>query len=426
MRKCSLLFTVLPLVAGAPVPAQTTPTDAPSHLAFDFGPGSVAPGWTPVTAETRFDEATGYGLHGGAATGIDRGGDALTGDLLTGDAPFLFSVRLPDEGNYRVRVTLGDPGAESTTTLKAELRRLMIEQAAVAAGQRAEREFVVNVRTPAIPGSGEVRVKPRERTDEIAAWDDRLTLEINGERPAIAAIEIERDDRVPTLYLIGDSTVCDQPAEPWTSWGQMLPRFFGPTIAIANHAQSGESIRSSLGARRFDKIYAHLRAGDFLMLQFGHNDMKATAPNAIDQYEADLRDIVRNVRERGATPLLVTPMERRTGIETETLAGYPDRVRRVAAEEKVALIDLHALSRRFYRALDDELDAAFVDGTHHNGYGSYQLAWAIADAIRDGIPELAGHLADDFGNWDPDHPTPPAAFRVPPSPQVSNIASPGN
>ena len=99
---------------------------------------------------------------------------------------------------------------------------------------------------PKISGDGDqVHLKPREKTNEWWAWDDKLTLEFNGTHPALRSLEIEKAD-VPTVFLLGDSTVCDQPAEPWNSWGQMLPRFFKPEVAIANHAESGETIANSL------------------------------------------------------------------------------------------------------------------------------------------------------------------------------------
>ena len=79
---------------------------------------------------------------------------------------------------------------------------------------------------------------------------------------------------MPTIFLLGDSTVCDQPLEPYASWGQMLTRFFGLGVAIANHAESGESLRSSLGAKRLDKILSLIKPGDYLLIQYAHNDEK--------------------------------------------------------------------------------------------------------------------------------------------------------
>src|SRR5207237_9119949 len=125
-----------------------------------------------------------------------------------------FSVKVP-EGNYRVTVTLGDAAGESTTTVKAELRRLMLENVKTAAGQHQSQMFIVNVRRPEIAGVGEVRLKDREKTAEGWAWDEKLTLEFSGVRPCVCGVEVARADDVPTIYLLGDSTECDQPGEPY-------------------------------------------------------------------------------------------------------------------------------------------------------------------------------------------------------------------
>src|SRR5580704_10787486 len=168
---------------------------------------------------------------------------------------------------------MGDPGGESTTTIKAELRRLMVEKVHTAKGETKKVSFVVNVRTPLISTGGEVKLKPREKTMEAPAWDNKLTLEFSNSEPKVTSISIEKVD-VPTLYIAGDSTSTDQPREPFNSWGQMLTRFFKPEIAIANHGESGESLKSFIGAKRLDKIASLIKPGDWLLIQMGHNDQK--------------------------------------------------------------------------------------------------------------------------------------------------------
>jgi lysophospholipase L1-like esterase len=301
----------------------------------------------------------------------------------------------------------------------------MLEEVHTRAGEFKTRTFIVNVRTPAIPGGDRVRLKQRERENEMVAWDDKLTLEFNGDHPSLATLEIAPTN-VPTVYLLGDSTVCDQPREPWNSWGQMLTRFFGPGVAVANHSQSGESIRSSLGANRFDKVFSLIKPGDYLFLQFGHNDMKDRAPDALATYESNLKMIVEQTREKGATPVLVTSMERKAGVNSPTLQGYPDTVCDVAREDDVALIDLNDMSLQLYRALGEDLDRAFQDGTHHNAYGSYQLAQCVVEGIRtSGLP-LAKLLAEDVVPFDPAQPDPVAAFGLPASPDMSELKPEGN
>jgi hypothetical protein len=115
-------YTIPILLALAPLGAQP--------LRFDFQSGNAVPGFQKVLPGTLYSEATGYGFEEPAR-----------------QPPFYFSVRVPEEGNYRVTVTLGDPAADSVTTVKAELRRLMLEHVRVPAGKTETRSFLVNVRS---------------------------------------------------------------------------------------------------------------------------------------------------------------------------------------------------------------------------------------------------------------------------------------
>ncbi len=404
-------------------------------LKFDFGSSRVAPGHVHVSADMTYTAARGFGFEPGTSVvAVDRGGDARIGDFVTADKPFQFTARVPREGNYRVTVTLGDPAGESVTTIKAELRRLMVETHHTARGQTGTVSFIVNVRTPRIAAvdgiaAGEVRLKaPRETTQEARAWDDAITLEFGDTRPAVAAIEIVPVD-VPTLFLLGDSTVCDQSKEPYNSWGQMFTRWFDLNVAIANHGESGETYRDSLGRRRLDKILSVMNPGDWLLMQFGHNDQKQIASKSggpFTTYKAEIKRHVDGVRSRGGIPVIISPMERRgfddAGKVKPSLIEYADAARQAAQELGVAFIDLNALSKPFYEALGPERSArAFaapggkVDNTHHNNYGSYQLARAVAQALRDQKLPIARFLRTDFKGFDPARPDDPDAFGVPAS-----------
>src|SRR5262249_37077571 len=145
-------------------------------------------------------------------------------------------------------------------------------------------------------------------------WDEKLTLEFNDTRPAICSIEITPVDSVPTIFLLGDSTVCDQPREPYNSWGQMLTRFFSSGVALANHAESGESLKSSLDAGRLEKVLSAMKPDDYLFVQYGHNDEKETSPGAgpFTTYKARLKTFVTEARKHDGIPVLVTPVQRRT------------------------------------------------------------------------------------------------------------------
>ena len=366
-------------------------------------------------------------------TAVDRGGDdPLRAGFCTSQGPFLFSIKLP-EGNYNVTVIVGDLSDASTTTVKAELHRLVLEKVRTAPGQFETRTFTVNIRTLRISTGGEVKLKDREKTTEFVTWDDKLTLEFNDARPCLCALEIAKADEAVTLFLLGDSTVCDQPSEIWNSWGQMLPRFFKPGLAVANHAESGESLRSSLNAKRLDKVLSAMKTGDYLLIQYGHNDMKerGAGVGAFTTYKADLKRYVAETRRHGGTPVLVTPMNRKSldasGKVANTLGDYPEAVRQLAKEENVALIDLHAMSKQLYEALGPEkIGKAFQDGTHHNNYGSYELAKCVVAGIRQNKLGIARFLVDDVPTLDPSHPDPIESFHVPVSGQVTTIAPLGN
>ncbi|HYW70217.1 MAG TPA: rhamnogalacturonan acetylesterase [Pyrinomonadaceae bacterium] len=424
---------ITPRHSGSSSRAQAT---ASFSRKFDFGPGALMPGYQRVMPQNIYSREAGFGFEPGSqiACMTRESKDPLRADFCTSDQPFYFSVAVP-EGNYNVTITFGDAQAESVTTVKAELRRLMIEKVETKPGKFETRTFTVNVRTPQIAGGGEVKLKDREKTTETWAWDEKLTLEFNNARPAICAIEITRADDVPTVYLLGDSTVCDQPREPYNSWGQMLTRFFKPGIAIANHAESGESLRSSLGARRLDKVLSLIKPGDYLFIQYGHNDEKEKGEGvgAFTTFKTDLKKFVAAARQRGATPVVITPVQRRTfdqdGKITNSHGDYPEAARQVANEENVPLIDLNAMSKPLYEAWGVEPSKrAFApnDNTHHDNYGSYELAKCIVEGIRANKLGIVKYLVNDAPRFDPGRPDAIENFKIPASPLATDAKPLGN
>jgi len=378
-------------------------------------------------------ELTAASIYSATTAGFDLDtAPEVRGRSCVSDRPFFFSVSLP-EGSYRVTVILGSDEA-STTTVWAEARRLMLEKVAVKAKGSATWSFDANVRVPEIGSDAahSVRLKPRELGN--LDWDTKLTLEFNGDHPNFRSIRIE-PVKETTIYLAGDSTVVDQDVEPWAAWGQMLPRFFRPGVVIANHAESGETIKSFVGEQRFAKIWSVIQPGDYLFLQFGHNDMK---PNAVslDNYKALLVDAIEKTRVKGATPVLVTSMNRRTfdaeGKITNSLLGYPDAVREVAAAQHVALIDVNAMSKTLFETLgpDGSMKAfmhypanafpnqteAISDDTHFNKYGAYELARCVVHGIRAAKLPIAKRLAKDVRDFNPAQPDAEATFKLPATP----------
>jgi lysophospholipase L1-like esterase len=358
------------------------------------------------------------------------------------DSPHHFFATLP-EGNYLVRVTLGDKTEDSDTTVKAEARRLMLESVKTKAGETVTRSFVVNIRRPAISEGKSVKLNDREVNSPN--WDDQLTLEFVGPKVHVVSVDIAPAKDVTTVYIAGDSTVCDQGNEPWAAWGQMLPRFFKPSVAVANYAESGRALYSFRGEHRLDKILSLIKPGDYLFVQFGHNDQKDKTPGAgaFTSYKKNLEEYVAAAKAKGATPVLVTPMYRRRfdkGQLQESLGDYPAAVRKVAEEQKVALIDLHEMSGKLFQAMGEEgTKKAFVfypansfpgqkeelkDNTHFNVYGAYELARCVVEGLRTSDLPLAKQLADDVQPFDPSKPDAVDTVKIPASLPPPTVTKP--
>jgi lysophospholipase L1-like esterase len=416
-RRVRLVVCGCIVLAAAPAFA-----DGNGTYQFYFGPNAPAAGYSPVTPTTVYTDTLGYGFEPGAdVTVLNEPG--ATGPALTSTEPFYFSAAVP-EGNYKVTVTFGDAKAATDTTVKAELRRLMLAHVTTAPGEFVTKSFIVNVRQPQIAGGGEVKLKaPRETEQEAWDWDNRITLEFDGPHPVVDALSIEPVN-VPTVFIVGDSTSCDQSREPYNSWGQSITAFFKPDIAVANHGESGETVADSLARKRFAKVWSLMKPGDYLLVQFGHNDMKP--PGTVEGYTQGLEKVADETKAHGGTLVLITPMNRHTfddsGNVTNSFGGYPDAVRAVAKEKGVALIDLNLLSKTLYESFGPDGSLVLFaptarghDMTHHSDFGSYELAKCIVLGVQQDKLDLANHVVDGFA-FDPAHPDKPEDFKVPASP----------
>jgi lysophospholipase L1-like esterase len=218
----------------------------------------------------------------------------------------------------------------------------------------------------------------------------------------------------------------DQMMEPWGAWGQQFPRWFKPPVVIANYAESGESARSFIAEQRWAKLMSEIHPGDFVLIQFGINDRGTP----IDAFKENFRRFIREAREHGATPVLVTSQNLRRltpeGKAEQTLGAYPDAMRDVAKELSTPLIDLNAMSIALYEALGPtKLPQAFVDGTHQNMYGAYELAKCMVNGVVAAkLSFVTGNLADDWTPFDPAKPDPIEDFHLPRDPQL-DPARPG-
>jgi len=437
---CVLLI----VVSSSPVFSQIT-----KQWKFDFGSGKVQHGYIQVLPSTKYTSESGYGfdLNSTVTSKNTPGNDALKDDYISGEQPFYFSVKLP-EGNYNVKVILGDKQGTSATTIKAECRRVMIEKIETAKGKFATAEFTVHVKDTLIRSTNnKVRLKSREIN--YLHWDDKLTLEFNNRAPKVCAVEISIAENIPTIFLAGNSTVVDQAEEPWAAWGQMIPAFFQPKkIAVANYAESGETLKAFKAEKRLEKIWSLAKSGDYLFIEFAHNDQKPGG-NFLDpftSYKQTLKEWIAEARKRNIIPVLVTSMHRRTfdssGHITNSLGDYPEAVRQTGKEEGVAVIDLNAMSKILYEAWGPQKSIkAFVhfaansfpnqpnelkDNTHFSTYGAYQLAKCVANGIKQKIPSLAKYLKKDLASFDPAHPDAYENWLLPASSFVGMVKPDGN
>lgn len=385
-----------------------TLVDAAENYKFDFGEGPVAAGYTQVKANTKYSDSQGYGFESGTVSSVDRlWDDDLTTDFLTAKGDMVFSVALP-QGNYEVTFILGDGENESETTVWAENRKLMLDRVTLAGGVFSRQTVSLRrMETRSMDGSVTMSIKDREKN--YRTWDKKLTFVISGKAPAVAGIEIKRNDNVTTLWLCGNSTVVDQMTAPWAGWGQMAPGFFKSTLAIANYAESGLTASGFYSMKRLAKILAEVKKGDFVTVQFAHNDQKNQ--NDVNNYEATLTKYANEIKAKGATPLFVTSTARQNETDPKTaVGGLPERMRALGKKLGVTVLDLNQHSITLGKALGGNKEKMYMytasDKTHFCEYGAYELARANIEEIKAKVPELAKHLRDDHEAFDSSKPDP--------------------
>lgn len=363
--------------------------------------------------------------------------------FIQGTNNHFFTLDLP-AGNYDVTMYLGSKNEATETTIKVENRRLVLENVQIPKGEIVKKTFSVNLRNAKIDETKSVKLKPRELT--YLHWDNQLTFEFCGKNPGVQCIEIKPNNKAITVFLAGNSTVVDQVAEPFTAWGQMIPRFFEPyKIAIANHAESGESLKSFVSENRLAKVFSLMKKGDYLFIEFAHNDQKIKDFRPFFEYKNLLKEYIFKTREKGGIPVLVTSMHRRnfdsSGQIVNTLGDFPEAMRQTAKEENTPLIDLNAISKVLWESMGVELskkafvhvpagiypnqEKAIADDTHFSNYGAYQLAKCMVEEMRKIQLPIAKYLQAN-ATFNPHQPDDWQTWNFPSSPAIPVIKPDGN
>lgn len=225
-------------------------------------------------------------------------------------------------------------------------------------------------------------------------------------------------EKKTTIFLVGDSTMADKPLDdnPERGWGQLFPKYMTDEIEIQNHAVNGRSTKSFINEHRWDTVMSRLKAGDYVMIQFGHNDSKVEDSNrsapAHTLYKENLVRFVNDVRSKGANPILITPVMRRkfddAGKFVDQHGDYPGVVKEVAALMNVPLIDLHKSSealivkegvensRRLFLNIPPNhfknYKGKAEDNTHFSKYGASSIASLVCQSIKEQNLPLAKYL----------------------------------
>lgn len=213
-----------------------------------------------------------------------------------------------------------------------------------------------------------------------------------------------------TIRLMGDSTMAEKDlpkAGAERGWGMMLPNFLDREVDVVNYAQNGRSTKSFIDLGLWDEVYGAIEPGDYVFIQFGHNDAKEDDPAryapAYGAYQDNLRMFVDKVREKGGTPVLLTPVARRwfkkDGLDRNCHKDYPAAMKAVAEEKGVVLLDITTPTLDWLEELGDEASRAYFmistgkdDNTHTVASGARKVTEIVCGKIREQLPEIAAHL----------------------------------
>jgi lysophospholipase L1-like esterase len=374
---------------GGTLPGGPTPTPV---VASDGG----APAGYPAPIAATYSKCQTTPVSATACAGSATGTvciECLLGGSTYSNATTPTAEGTSEAGNYLVTVDLGGAAA-GQASVSAESSRGLLAPVTTAAGQTAEYSFVVNVRAmegqpqhaggPAgYPGLDLFFAGPAASPPRVSAIGYALAT------PATKPIMV---------YIASDSTACDQTGGVYGGWGQMLPEFFAPPIGIANYANSGASSASFMGnPALWGGITSRWKAGDYVIIQFGHND-KGVSDATV---QANLEKYVNQAKAANVTPILVSPPARvqfgsgKTDGDQSSL--HAASAKAAALAEKVAYVDLTSLSVAWYNTLGSQaaalkFHAADSDATHTNLVGAQMLASLVTANMKAQNLPLAQYL----------------------------------
>ncbi len=222
-----------------------------------------------------------------------------------------------------------------------------------------------------------------------------------------------------TIHLCGDSTMAEKDlskGSPERGWGMMFPNFFDEGVSVINYARNGRSTKSFIDKGQWDDVMAALQPGDYVFIEFGHNDAKESDPERYaapwGAYQDNLRRFIDETRSKGGIPVLLTPVARRwfkeAGLDRNCHGDYPAAMKAVAEEKGVTLLDITTPTLDWIESLGDEASRPYfmhlapgkyacapegkTDNTHTVASGARKVTEIVCDKIREQIPEIAVHF----------------------------------
>lgn len=380
-----------------------------------------------------------------------RAGEPFRAGQSSGVIPSLVRVDVPMHGDYAVTLTIaqnrGDRAASGAAADSvdpvADARYGDISDTGL-----ADRDVLVFAGPRQLVFKGELPVNgdpivvettvnvsdfvPRSVTE--LARVNHLMLAVVGVNARPVRVTVEPAPALtPTVWIAGDSTVTNEPAQypyapsdTYCGWGACLPAWLDGSIAVSNHARSGLTSVTFRSEGHYAPVQSDWRPGDYFLIQFGHNDQKRPELDARGGYWRELDRYIREAREAGVYPILVTSLARNTwnadGTYNDLLHDWASAVIDLGRERQVPVLDLHARSMALLKDLGDESARPMFhagDRTHMHDVGAYRMAGIVASEITRVLAHwegrnaaetqtyraLAGHMTAGFGDW----PLPPRA-----------------
>lgn len=376
----SICLTTMLLCNIPSIPIQAKEYDCiKSHhneYKFDFGNGETIKGYTKVSASTSYNKKTGYGFNTPEnmkdvpASGTGVSSDAVQFLTCGTKSSNTFNVDLPN-GLYEVKVTLGD-------TFRASVAAEGVYQVMNMTGNCATDSF------------------------QIPITDGQLNLLITEGKPdtpfTLSSLEIKQISKKAktnrTIYIGGDSTVCNYyplDSSIQAGWGQMLSSFVNTKkFQVRNMATGGQFARGFRNDGQFEAIMKYIKPGDYFIVQFGINDTNAKNSETEAEYKEIMRDMIKQVKAKGAEVILSAPQGRATDFNSENIHTCEGRWYRastisLAKEENVPLVDLNVLSSTYFTSIGKDATLALYmtgDTLHPNRDGASILARLVAEDLK--------------------------------------------